>query len=137
MRERLGQQRRPLAHVGQRRTRHRAVAPLAPALLLGPLLGGLADRVDRRRLLVAVNLVLAAVMVAVAAGPVWLLFGAPDPGRGGCRAPRGGGGRAAAVGGRGGFAVALADYRVQTLAAAGLAALAAVTVAVSGAARRR
>ncbi|MFB9443686.1 MFS transporter [Dactylosporangium vinaceum] len=46
------------------------------ALLLGPLLGGVADRVDRRRLLVAVNLVLAAVMVAVAAGPVWLLFGA-------------------------------------------------------------
>ncbi|MEU7867148.1 MFS transporter [Dactylosporangium sp. NPDC049140] len=44
------------------------------ALLLGPVLGGVADRVNRRRLLVAVNLALGAVMVVVAAGHVWLVF---------------------------------------------------------------
>ncbi|MFI5910191.1 MFS transporter [Dactylosporangium sp. NPDC051541] len=44
------------------------------ALLLGPVLGGVADRVDRRRLLVVVNLALAAVMATVAAGHVWLIF---------------------------------------------------------------
>ncbi|MEV6929029.1 MFS transporter [Dactylosporangium sp. NPDC051485] len=44
------------------------------ALLLGPVLGGVADRTDRRRLLVAVNLALAAVMAAVALGRLWMLF---------------------------------------------------------------
>ena len=46
------------------------------ALLLGPLLGGVADRVDRRRLLVAVNLAMAAVMVPVVTGHVWTVFAA-------------------------------------------------------------
>ncbi|WP_432972174.1 MFS transporter [Dactylosporangium sp. CA-233914] len=46
------------------------------ALLLGPPLGGVADRVDRRRLLVGVNLALAAVMAAAATGHVWLVFAA-------------------------------------------------------------
>ncbi|GAA2337594.1 MFS transporter [Dactylosporangium salmoneum] len=44
------------------------------ALLLGPVLGGVADRTDRRRLLVAVNLALAVVMAAVALGRLWVLF---------------------------------------------------------------
>nr|BFE57018.1 hypothetical protein GCM10020063_015440 [Dactylosporangium thailandense] len=46
------------------------------ALLLGPVLGGVADRVDRRRLLVVVNLALGAVMAVVATGHVWLVFAA-------------------------------------------------------------
>ncbi|WP_433044381.1 MFS transporter [Dactylosporangium sp. CS-033363] len=46
------------------------------ALLLGPWLGGVADRVDRRRLLVLVNLALGAVMATVSSGHVWLLFAA-------------------------------------------------------------
>ncbi|WP_433203872.1 MFS transporter [Dactylosporangium sp. CS-047395] len=46
------------------------------ALLLGPWLGGVADRVDRRRLLVLVNLALGAVLATVSTGHVWLLFAA-------------------------------------------------------------
>ncbi|GAA4249920.1 MFS transporter [Dactylosporangium darangshiense] len=44
------------------------------ALLLGPVLGGVADRVERRRLLVTVHLALAVVLAALASGRVWVIF---------------------------------------------------------------